>query len=88
VALPKRVPAGRQRQEAVALFERERAPLTITDLKMPSMDGLELLRQVRDRDSEAAVIMLTGPADVAMFLSLPLAVLEETRAACLPRSDA
>jgi cyclic di-GMP phosphodiesterase len=52
-------------REAVALFERERAPLTITDLKMPSMDGLELLRQVRDRDSDAAVIMLTGAADVA-----------------------
>ena len=66
-------------REAVALFERERAPC---------MDGLELLRQVRDRDSDAAVIMLTGAADMAMFLSLPLAVLEKARAACLPRFDA
>ncbi len=43
---------------------------------------------MRDRDSDAAVIMLTGAADMAMFLSLPLAVLEKARAVCLPRFDA
>ena len=52
-------------QEAVTLFDRERSPLTITDLKMPAMGGLELLRHVRGRDADAAVIMLTGAADVA-----------------------
>ena len=53
-------------EEAVALYDTERAPLTITDLKMPVMDGLELLRHLRARDADAAVIMLTGAADVAV----------------------
>ncbi len=53
-------------EEAVAMYDRERASLTITDLKMPMMDGLELLRHLRARDADAAVIMLTGAADVAV----------------------
>jgi response regulator RpfG family c-di-GMP phosphodiesterase len=53
-------------QEAAVLYDTERAPLTITDLKMPVMDGLELLRHVRARDADAAVIMLTGAGDVAV----------------------
>jgi response regulator RpfG family c-di-GMP phosphodiesterase len=51
-------------REAAKLFETERSPLTITDLKMPVMDGLQLLQHVRARDADAAVIMLTGAADV------------------------
>jgi len=51
-------------REAARLFEVERAPLTITDLKMPIMDGLQLLQHVKARDADAAVIMLTGAADV------------------------
>jgi response regulator RpfG family c-di-GMP phosphodiesterase len=54
-------PNGR---EAAKLFETERSPLTITDLKMPGMDGLQLLQHVKARDADAAVIMLTGAADV------------------------
>ena len=53
-------------EEAVAMYDTERAPLTITDLKMPAMDGLELLRHLRARDADAAVIMLTGAADVTV----------------------
>ena len=51
-------------REAAAVFETERTPLTITDLKMPLMDGLQLLQHVKARDADAAVIMLTGAADV------------------------
>ena len=51
-------------REAARIFEVDRAPLTITDLKMPIMDGLQLLQHVKARDADAAVIMLTGAADV------------------------
>ncbi len=51
-------------REGVAMFRATRPPLTVTDLKMPVMTGIELLQQVREVDGEAAVIVLTGAADV------------------------
>ena len=46
------------------MFRAARPPLTVTDLKMPVMTGIELLQQVREVDPDAAVIVLTGAADV------------------------
>src|SRR5262245_6373363 len=51
-------------REGVAVFRTARPPLTVTDLKMPVMTGIELLQQVREVDPDAAVIVLTGAADV------------------------
>ena len=51
-------------REGVAMFKAVRPPLTVTDLKMPNMGGIELLQQVRDVDPDCAVIVLTGAADV------------------------
>jgi response regulator RpfG family c-di-GMP phosphodiesterase len=51
-------------REGVTLFKAIRPPLTVTDLKMPNLGGTELLQQVRQIDPDAAVIVLTGAADV------------------------
>jgi response regulator RpfG family c-di-GMP phosphodiesterase len=51
-------------REGLEAFEMARPLLTVTDVKMPGMDGLELLKAVRDLDPDAAVIMLTGVGDV------------------------
>ena len=48
---------GAQALEAV---ERYDPTLIITDLKMPVMDGLEMLRQLRERGNNAFVIILTA----------------------------
>jgi response regulator RpfG family c-di-GMP phosphodiesterase len=55
---------ARDGREGVAMFRMSHPPLTVTDLKMPNMTGIELLEQVRDVDPDAAVIVLTGAADV------------------------
>ena len=48
----------------VTAFIELRPELVVTDLKMPVMSGIELLQRIRAADGDAAVIVLTGAADV------------------------
>ncbi|HPU96373.1 MAG TPA: sigma-54 dependent transcriptional regulator [Candidatus Hydrogenedentes bacterium] len=49
-------------------FARERHDIIITDLKMPGMDGLTVLRKARELDAETQVIIMTayGTIDTAV----------------------
>ncbi len=46
--------------EALRCHEREAPNLFLCDIKMPEMDGLQVLQAVRERDPQAQVIMLTA----------------------------
>jgi response regulator RpfG family c-di-GMP phosphodiesterase len=56
-------------EEAIAHLERHPAMLVITDLRMPKMDGIELLRQVRERWPDTAIVMITAVSDVDVAVS-------------------
>jgi DNA-binding NarL/FixJ family response regulator len=45
--------------EAVALYDRHRPDVLVTDLRMPGTDGLAALQQIRRRHPAARVILLT-----------------------------
>jgi DNA-binding NarL/FixJ family response regulator len=45
--------------EAIEAFERHRPDVTLLDLRMPVMEGVEAVRQIRERDPYAKVIVLT-----------------------------
>ena len=49
-----------------ALEQLERSPITLvmTDMEMPRMGGIELLRQLRTKYPDVAVVMVTGNTDV------------------------
>lgn len=47
-------------EEALAAVERYHPSLIITDLKMPRMDGIEMLRRLREKGNQAYVIILTA----------------------------
>src|ERR671931_2961361 len=49
---------ARSGAEALALVDR--ADAVVTDFAMPEMDGMELLRAIRDRDESVPVILLTA----------------------------
>jgi two-component system NarL family response regulator len=45
--------------EAIEAYERHRPDVTLLDLRMPVMEGVEAMRQIRERDPGARVIILT-----------------------------
>ena len=46
--------------EAIALVEEETPALVITDLKMPEVSGMDLLKRVRSEHPETTVVMITA----------------------------
>lgn len=53
-------------QEALAQVQSGWAGVIVTDINMPVMDGMELIRHVRAIDPDLPVIMLTGHGDVSI----------------------
>lgn len=50
----------RDGHEAWDKFQRTKFDAVITDIKMPGMDGIELLKKIKDTDKEVEVIVFTG----------------------------
>jgi putative nucleotidyltransferase with HDIG domain len=56
--------------EALKIMEDKRIDLIVADLRMPGMDGAELLREVMKRRPEVIRIVLSGQAESDMIMSL------------------
>ena len=53
---------------ALTIIEAVRPSITLTDIKMPGMDGIELLKAIKSRYPETEVIMLTGHGDMDLAI--------------------
>jgi len=55
-------------EEGLQLFEKESPPIVTTDIMMPDMDGLELMKKIHGINPDAEVIMITAydRADLAI----------------------
>ncbi len=51
-------------QEALDLLRNVEVDVVLTDMKMPAMDGIELLEQVKNKDPDLPVIMMTAHGTV------------------------
>jgi two-component system response regulator HydG len=47
-------------REALEVLKRQNAALVVSDLRLPDLDGLALLKQIREVSPEAEVVMITG----------------------------
>ena len=51
-------------KEATDKILKESYQLVLTDIRMPQMDGLQLLDWIREKDKDLPIIMITAYADV------------------------
>ncbi|MCP4352004.1 MAG: response regulator [Desulfobacterales bacterium] len=50
-------------EQGISIFKKESPPIVFLDIKMPGMDGREVLKQIREIDPDAEVIIMTGHGD-------------------------
>jgi PAS domain S-box-containing protein len=55
-------------EEALEIFRKEDPPIVLTDIKMPGMDGIELLKKIKHESPDTEVIMITGHGDMDLAI--------------------
>ncbi len=55
-------------EKGLEVFKANRPDIVITDIKMPVMDGIELLRRIKRENSETEVLMITGHGDMHLTI--------------------
>ncbi len=46
-------------KQALEIYEKERPDILLTDIRMPVMDGLELIAHIRERDKQIRIVVLS-----------------------------
>ena len=55
-------------QEALRIIQKVNPPIVLTDIRMPVMDGIELLRRIKRQFPETEVVMVTGHGDMDLAI--------------------
>jgi len=55
-------------EEGLVVFDREKPGIVLTDIKMPGMDGIEVLKEIKRRAPETEVIVITGHGDMDLAI--------------------
>ena len=53
---------------ALDLFRKEHPPIVLSDIKMPVMDGIDLLKAIKEEHPDTEVIMITGHGDMELAI--------------------
>jgi NADH:ubiquinone oxidoreductase subunit E len=64
-------------KDALSLLDRNLYDLIITDIKMPEMDGIEFMRQVRAKNPDINIVVITGyPSQESIREALSLRIID------------
>lgn len=55
-------------EEGLEAFEREHPDIVLTDIKMPGMDGIEVLTRIKQLSPATEVIVITGHGDMDLAI--------------------
>ncbi len=64
-----RVVTARGGEEAIGVFQRESPDVTLLDIWMPGMDGIEVLRWLKQMSPDCQVIMISGHATISTAMT-------------------
>lgn len=64
-----RVASAKSGEEAVEIFQRESPDVTLLDIWMPGMDGIEVLKRLKWMAPDCQVIMISGHATISTAMA-------------------
>lgn len=64
------ISVGHNGKEAVELYRKYRPDILFSDLNMPQYDGIYALKEIRDLDSNAKIVIITANQDSEIFEKL------------------
>jgi anti-anti-sigma factor len=55
-------------EQGLEVLRAEQPPLVLTDIKMPGMDGIEVLQKIKEENQATEVIVITGHGDMDLAI--------------------
>jgi DNA-binding NtrC family response regulator len=60
--------AAESGERALAILHNQHVDLVLTDIRMPGMSGLDLLKKIREINHRLGVIILTGYGEIESYI--------------------
>jgi len=72
-----KVYSAKDGKEALKLYDKHNPDIIITDIKMPKMNGLELIKKIRESDNDTPIVVTSAYTDQNFLLeSIKLSLVE------------